>query len=95
MPTREGETFVLVSGPENAPALVLLHGSGSNAAMWRDDVESWSKDSGCTRSTDRRARLGSDAYALWLDDVLGGLGLDKVSIVGARTRLRHAAPTAG
>ena len=30
VPTREGETFVVACGPVDAPALVLLHGSGAN-----------------------------------------------------------------
>ena len=38
VPTREGDTFVVACGPPEAPPLVLLHGSGSNAAMWMGDV---------------------------------------------------------
>jgi hypothetical protein len=33
IPTREGETFVMASGAEAAPPLLLLHGSGANTAM--------------------------------------------------------------
>jgi poly(3-hydroxybutyrate) depolymerase len=32
VPTREGETFVVAGGPEDAPPVVVLHGSGPNAA---------------------------------------------------------------
>ncbi|UVS80413.1 alpha/beta fold hydrolase [Actinokineospora sp. UTMC 2448] len=92
VPTREGETFVLACGPEDAPPLVLLHGSGSNAAMWLGDVAAWSRhfrvhavdligEPG--RSAPSRPPLDSDAYALWLDDVFDHLGLDRVAVVGA------------
>ena len=43
VPTREGETFVVASGRADAPPLVLLHGSGSNALMWAPDVAAWSE----------------------------------------------------
>ena len=43
LPTREGETFVMASGPKDAPALLLFHGSGANATMWMRDVAQWSK----------------------------------------------------
>ncbi|MFD0453861.1 alpha/beta fold hydrolase [Rhodococcus aetherivorans] len=43
VPTRQGETFVLVSGPDDAPPVLLLHGSGANATMWRDDIGSWAR----------------------------------------------------
>ena len=33
VPTREGETFVVVSGAKDAPALMLLHGASGNAAI--------------------------------------------------------------
>ena len=91
VPTREGETFVVVSGPEDAPALVLLHGASGNAAMWMGDVATWAKeyrvyaidvigDAGL--SAPSRPPLVSDAHALWLDDVLQGLHLEHASFLG-------------
>lgn len=91
VPTREGETFVVVSGPEDAPPVLLLHGSGANTTQWQADVPSWARhfrtyavdligEPGL--SAPSRPSLGSDAYALWLDDVLDGLGITSASIVG-------------
>jgi len=34
VPTRHGSTFVIASGAESAPPLVLLHGAGTNSTMW-------------------------------------------------------------
>ncbi|GAT69442.1 carboxylesterase NP [Planomonospora sphaerica] len=92
VPTREGETFVLASGPQDAPPLVLLHGSGANTSMWRADVTTWSRrfrtyavdlvgEPGL--SAPSRPALDSDAVALWLDDVLEGLGITGAAFVGA------------
>lgn len=92
VPTREGETFAVVSGAEDAPPVLLLHGSGTNAAMWLDDVASWSRhfrtyaldligEPGL--SAPSRPPLDSEAHALWLDDVLDGLGIASASLVGA------------
>ncbi|WP_309894679.1 hypothetical protein [Archangium sp.] len=36
--TSLGRTFVRVSGPPEAPPLVLLHGIGSNSLTWDDNV---------------------------------------------------------
>jgi len=91
LPTREGETFVVACGPLNAPPLLLFHGSGANAAMWMGDVVAWSAhfriyavdmigEPGL--SAPSRPPLASDAYALWLDDVMRGLSLTRASIVG-------------
>ncbi|ASU84066.1 alpha/beta hydrolase [Nocardiopsis gilva YIM 90087] len=90
LPTREGETFVVASGPRNAPPVLLLHGSGANTTMWRDDIPSWSRkfrtyavdligEPGL--SAPSRPPLNSDALALWLDDVLDGLGITSAAIV--------------
>src|SRR5512142_1466658 len=42
VPTREGETFVVACGPVDAPPLLLLHGSSTNAAMWINEAPAWS-----------------------------------------------------
>jgi pimeloyl-ACP methyl ester carboxylesterase len=91
LPTREGETFVLVCGLENAPPLLLLHGSAANSAMWMGDLAAWAAEFRIYAidmigepggSAPSRPPLASDAHALWLDEVLQGLSLDRVSIVG-------------
>ena len=41
VPTREGETFVVASGPKDAPPVVLLHGTMAMTAMWVRDVVKW------------------------------------------------------
>jgi pimeloyl-ACP methyl ester carboxylesterase len=92
VPTREGETFVLVSGPQDAPPLVLLHGSGANASMWQGDVATWSRhfrtyavdlvgEPGL--SAPSRPALNSGAVSLWLDDVLDGLGIPGAAFIAA------------
>ncbi|MEU8263777.1 alpha/beta fold hydrolase [Micromonospora sp. NPDC048999] len=89
--TRQGETFVMASGPKDASPLVLLHGSGANAAMWTDDVALWARhfrvyaidvigEPGL--SAPSRPALNSDAYALWLDDVLDALNVGRAAFMG-------------
>ena len=91
VPTREGETFVVACGSEDAPPLILLHGGQSNAAAWMFDAYVWSRAFRCYAvdmigeagfSAPVRPPLDSEAHALWLDDVMAGLGLQKASIVG-------------
>jgi pimeloyl-ACP methyl ester carboxylesterase len=91
VPTREGETFVVACGPVGAPPVLLLQGSGANAAMWRRDVAVWAADFRVYAvdvigepglSAPSRPPLASGAYAGWLDDVLDGLGLSRASLVG-------------
>jgi pimeloyl-ACP methyl ester carboxylesterase len=90
VPTREGETFVIECGDENARPLVLLHGGMTNSAMWMGDVAAWAEhfhvyavdvigEAGF--SAPSRPPLASDAYALWLDDVMQALSLTRVSRV--------------
>ncbi len=91
VPTREGDTFVVASRPEDAPPLLLLHGSASNSFMWMGDAALWSRhfrvyavdiigEPGL--SSPSRPTLASGAYPLWLDDVLAGLKIEVASLVG-------------
>lgn len=91
VPTRQGSTFVVISGPKDAPPLLLLHGGAANSAMWMGEVAAFARafrvycidmigEPGL--SAPARPSLASDAYAEWLDDVLGHLGIGRASIVG-------------
>ena len=91
LPTRQGETFVVACGPAGGPALIRLHGAQSNAASWMFDAVAWSGrfrvyaidmigDAGF--SAPSRPPLDTDAHALWLDDVLAGLGVGGAAFVG-------------
>ncbi len=89
--TRYGDTFVIASGAKTAPPVILLHGSASNATSWVGDVADYSAhfrvfavdlpgEPG--RSTENRPSWQSLDFAEWLEDVLDGLKLDKVALVG-------------
>lgn len=91
VPTSQGETFVVVSGPENAPALLMLHGGMMNSSMWMGEVTAFARffrvycidmigEPGL--SAPARPPLASDAYAVWLDDVLDWLEVARTSILG-------------
>ncbi|WP_017599510.1 alpha/beta fold hydrolase [Nocardiopsis lucentensis] len=91
VPTRAGETFVVSCGPEDAPPVVLLHGSGANTTAWRDDAAVLARGSRvhCVDlvgepglSAPSRPPLDSDALAAWLDEVLDGLGVTATALVG-------------
>ncbi len=89
--TREGQTFVLAWGQEEAPPVVLLHGAQANSAAWLPDVSLWAErfrlygidmigEPGFSAPV--RPRLDGERHALWLDDVMAGLGLAHAAIVG-------------
>lgn len=89
--TRQGETFVVACGPADAPPVVLLHGAQSNASAWIFDAALWSRSlrvyavdmiGEAGFSAPVRPPLEGDAHALWLDDVMLGLGLSKAAFVG-------------
>jgi pimeloyl-ACP methyl ester carboxylesterase len=91
LPTRHGETFVIASGDKLAPPIVLLHGAGSNAAIWlpdmtlyRDHYRVYALDLPGEPGKTAPNRLPWDgpAYTEWLTDTLDELEIDKAILVG-------------
>jgi pimeloyl-ACP methyl ester carboxylesterase len=90
--TSWGQTHVRISGPEEAPPLVLLHGGGTNSLQWMYNIEGLSKehrtfavdgilDTGLSVNTRRIER--AEELVEWLEETLDGLGLDTgVDILG-------------
>jgi len=89
--TRQGSTFVVACGPKDAPPVMLLHGSQANSAAWMPDVALWSRkfrlfavdmigEAGFSARV--RPALAGNAHALWLGDVVQGLGLTRTTLVG-------------
>lgn len=90
VPTSFGDTFVVASGAKTDKAVILLHGSSSNSAIWMGDV--------ATLGSKRRVfaidiigEPGKSAesrpggymnYGKWLTEVLDGLGVGKTAVVG-------------
>lgn len=91
IPTRHGHTFVVASGTDDAPPLILLHGAGTNSAVWAGDVAEYSRyyrvyavdllgEPG--KSAPNRPAWDGPAYAEWLEDVFDALKMEKAAIVG-------------
>lgn len=89
--TRRRRTFVIACGDSALPPLLLIHGSGSNAAMWIGDAAEYSKhyrvyavdvpgEPG--KSCDTRPDLRTHAHPEWLRDVFVSLNADRTFIVG-------------
>lgn len=91
LPTRHGETFVIASGGPTAPPLVLLHGAASNAVSWVGDVAEFSRhfrvyaldlpgEPG--RSAENRPSWHGPDFSEWLEDVLHGLKVSQINLLG-------------
>lgn len=91
LPTRYGPTHALVSGPEDAPPLVLLHGLAANALVWRPNIAALSRrfrtialdiigDTGM--SAPARPPTQGNGYCDWLCDVLDALELEQTGVIG-------------
>lgn len=89
--TRFGKAFVIAAGKEDAPVLVLLHGSGINSVMWIEDMEKYSEhyrvyavdlQGEPGKSDDQQLPFEGSDFENWLHDVFVGLSIEKASIVG-------------
>jgi pimeloyl-ACP methyl ester carboxylesterase len=91
IPSRFGKTHVVVSGPKDAPPLVLLHGYWATLTMWTLNIADFSKDyrvyaidimgQPSKSIPDEPIRNAAD-YVAWLTATLDGLHLDRISLVG-------------
>lgn len=91
--TSYGETFIRISGPEDAPPIVLLPGGGTSSLMWKDYIEALSGNYR-TYAVDDIYDWGRSVYTkrmgcpecipLWLDELFTALDLeDSINLVGA------------
>jgi pimeloyl-ACP methyl ester carboxylesterase len=89
--TSAGETFVLSAGPLDAPAVVLLHGSGSVAASWAPEIAALATArrvhavdllGECGLSGSARLPLEPGRHALWLKEVTTSLDAGSATVVG-------------
>jgi pimeloyl-ACP methyl ester carboxylesterase len=89
--TTFGKTFMLTAGQESNPPVILLHGSCSNSAFWFPEIMALSDTfrvyavdiiGEAGNSEEYRPDLNSDAFAIWMKEVLGALGLERTSLIG-------------
>ncbi|MEZ5069921.1 MAG: alpha/beta hydrolase [Bacteroidales bacterium] len=89
--TSQGSTFVLQSGRPGAPAVFLLHGSGSNTAMWAEEARILSRQfrvcsvdiiGECGFSAPSRPPFQPGLYGDWLAEVMNGLGVSSAHLAG-------------
>jgi pimeloyl-ACP methyl ester carboxylesterase len=88
--TRFGTTHINASGPEDAPAMMLLPGFGANSTMYFPNIAALSSryrvyavdtPGQPGKSIPSRPLLAANS-AEWMADVLSGLALEKAYIVG-------------
>lgn len=89
--TTYGQTFLLTAGRASDPPIILLHGSCSNSAFWFPEIMALSSHhrvyavdiiGEAGNSEEFRPDLHSDAFAVWLKDVLDALGLEQAVFAG-------------
>ena len=91
VPTPYGQTHVIISGPENAFPLVLLHGGYASSSMWFANVASLSEEFRVYaidtigepgKSVPAQPYASRQACAAWLECVFDELGIVKAHVVG-------------
>lgn len=92
VPTRFGSTHVIVTGPQDAPPLVLLHGYMATSTMWSPNIAALSRDHRVhavdvmgqpsrSRPAGEPIRNAPD-FVSWLTGTLDALHLDRVDLLG-------------
>ena len=91
LPSRFGTTHVVVSGPKDAPPLVLLHGYIATLTMWSPNIADFSRDYRVyaidvmgqpSKSIPGQPIRNAADYVAWLTATLDALHLDRICLVG-------------
>ncbi|MFB6342005.1 alpha/beta fold hydrolase [Saccharicrinis sp. FJH62] len=89
--TQLGKTHIIESGNKVNPAILLLHGTGSNSAMWAYDAKILSETfhvfavdipGECGKSSENRPDFKDENYSNWISAITENLGLNQVSLIG-------------
>lgn len=89
--TTYGRTYMVESGYPHNPPLILLHGSGSSSYMWIGDVEKLSQKfhvfsidiiGEAGKSAENRPDHNTDAYAVWIKEILEALNIQSATFIG-------------
>ncbi len=88
--TTYGKTYILENGEKTKPTLILLHGTGSNSAMWKADIAEYVKNyhvfsidiiGECGKSEESRPKFSESSYAKWLNEIFESLAINKASLI--------------
>jgi len=88
--TKFGATFIIESGKKESPAILFLHGSGSNSAMWLADAMILSETyhvfaidiiGECGKSSENRPEFKNGNYSGWIFEIIEKLALNRISII--------------
>jgi pimeloyl-ACP methyl ester carboxylesterase len=91
IPGRYGCTHLVASGPQDAPALVLLHGYLASLTMWSANVADLSRDYRVYaidvigqpgKSIPAQPSLSREDLLAWLTEVLDALKITRATLVG-------------
>lgn len=91
VPTRFGQIHVIASGPEGAPAVVLLHAYFATATSWYRTVGALSQQyrtyavdvlGEANKSRPTRPITSLNDCLKWFTDLLDGLEIDQLNLVG-------------
>jgi pimeloyl-ACP methyl ester carboxylesterase len=89
--TSFGDTYVVAGGPHDGPPVVLLHALFATATSWYRNVEALNQYyrtycvdviGEANRSRPTRPITSMDDFLQWFNEVLDGLGIDTLYLVG-------------
>lgn len=90
--TSFGTAHVILSGPKDAPALVLLHGMDASSTMWFPNIEALSKNRRVYaidfltepgKSVSMGKTLTKEEIVLWYNEIFKHYHLNNFEVVGA------------